>query len=421
MEAPDLSALLDHDDGQRAASPSLEDVVRRYRRRRARRARLAAGAGVLTVCAGVGIGVAASNQSPPTTVAAGGAQPADSGLRGGPSPSAGQGPASTVHGAATAGPIAPAGLTWISGTSGAAVAGDVPVSPSGPGNRGAMPVASQITDAGPLYGAVQPAAAAGPSMHLVFTRQVGDVAVRAYLATYAAAPLVVSPPTQAEPVAASRDATQPSGTSPPVTASAGTSATAPAVPAECALTSYLVVEVSDPAIAAEVAVPLGAPSGHLLDVVAEQVVGTAEGSPVAVVVAHGGSSLERATAAFGAGRSDSMRPTDGWVVLVAPLGGARSEASSATPAVLTADGGGSTEVAHLPGSGALALRPEGCPVTGSGGSAGGGSSRGGSSTGSIGGGSTGTGASGAGTTSSGTTRSGTTAVGGLSVSRPPSG
>jgi hypothetical protein len=119
-------------------------------------------------------------------------------------------------------------------------------------------------------------------------------------------------------------------------------------------------------------VPLGPALAKPLDVLADEVVGVAEHSPIAVVVAHGTGATTAVGAEFSAGGRDEMTVVDGWAVLVHKLtptstgrepSGAASGLGQATVEALTSSGH-VLERALLPGSGSLALAVGACGGSG---------------------------------------------------------
>jgi len=207
------------------------------------------------------------------------------------------------------------------------------------------------------------------------------------------------------------------------------------------LTRALVVEVSDAGAVGVVTVPLGPSLSQPLDVLADQVVGVAEGSPIAVVVAHVSSAAKAVRADFAGGGQDVMTVVDGWAVLVHPLApaasvlpGSGTKPLGAATVFALSGTGGVLEQATLPGSGALAMAVGGCegggnhetPGSGSGsagsssGAAGSGSGSAGSSSGSAG---SSSGAAGSGSTgsSSGTASPGSAGSTSAASSDKPNG
>lgn len=154
-------------------------------------------------------------------------------------------------------------------------------------------------------------------------------------------------------------------------------------PTSCALTTALVVEVSDPGSVGVVTVPLGPDTSQAIQVLAEQVLSLDEQSVVAVVVAHTSANTSAVSADFAGGGSDEMAVVDGWAVLLdklaAPSGSASgpvsagssqstSTTSSTSPpaadAQATVDAlsrnGKLLEQAQSPGSGTLAMAVQAC-------------------------------------------------------------
>jgi hypothetical protein len=138
----------------------------------------------------------------------------------------------------------------------------------------------------------------------------------------------------------------------------------------CALTQALLVEVSDAGAVGVVTVPLGPSVARPLNELSAQVVGVAEGSPIALVVAHTTGRTAAVRANFGAGGRDEMVVVDQWAVLVhrftAAKAGGTGSRGSATPgqvAVYALSGTGTVlERADMPGSGATAMAVAACSV-----------------------------------------------------------
>lgn len=160
-------------------------------------------------------------------------------------------------------------------------------------------------------------------------------------------------------------------------------------------------------------------AGGPIEFTQPQVVGSAEGDPVAVVVAHTSSDVAQVRMQFAGGGSDQMAPVQGWSALATPYPGG-TFTSPATFGTLTAlDRAGRTlaqqtvEVAPRPLP-ALPVNP-GKPAPNGSGSAGSGSAGSGSTgPGSVGSGSAGSGSVGSG--SAGSAGSGSGSVGGGSPS-----
>ena len=82
----------------------------------------------------------------------------------------------------------------------------------------------------------------------------------------------------------------------------------------CAVTRALVVEVSDAGAVGVVTVPLGPSLDRPINVLSDQVIGVAERSPIAVVVAHVTAQTVSVRAGFSGGeqgRDDRRRPVGG--------------------------------------------------------------------------------------------------------------
>jgi len=129
------------------------------------------------------------------------------------------------------------------------------------------------------------------------------------------------------------------------------------------------VEVSDAGAVGVVTVPLGSSLDKPIDVVMDAVVGTAEQSPMVVVVAHTNAPTASVRADFGVGGQDQMDVVDQWAVLVEDIGSSAAAGSGAgsDPELLgqasvsaLASDGTVLEQAVLPGSGALAMPVAAC-------------------------------------------------------------
>ena len=271
MDGPDLSHLLD----ATAETPSpdvLVGIVRRHRRLRARRARTAATVGLVLVVAGAGAGIGLSRHGGGTVTAL----------------SRTSHPKMSPNGLATPAPSpgkigsAPGGLGWVSSGAGAGATMNRPLSVASvavPATAGTLQETSAFATATgaslcniwscPLYSPY--GSVAGARLQRQFTRTSDGVTVRAFTASWPVAPLELVPTASATPAAPIR-------TVPTVAAQAQ--------PVSCAITRALVVEVSDAGAVGVVTVPLGPSLARPIDVVADRVVGSAELSPVAVVVAH---------------------------------------------------------------------------------------------------------------------------------------
>jgi hypothetical protein len=228
------------------------------------------------------------------------------------------------------------------------------------------------TSAYGLYGSLGNAVLA----HL-FTRSDDGVTVRAFTATWGAAPLEVYPiasgsstplaPSPTPVITASTTTTTTTvGTGP------GSSVTTPPTlvpPESCGVKHGLVVEVSDAGAVGVVTVPLGPSLARPIDVLSDEMVGIAEHSPIGVVVAHTSGPTAAVRAEFAGGGLDEMTVVDGWAVLVQELpassGGGTGRQGTATMAgqaevYALSTNGTVVEQADLPGSGALAMPVAAC-------------------------------------------------------------
>ncbi len=437
MEGPDLTHLLDAADSERPSADVLEGIVRKHRRRRARRARTAATVGLVVALASAGVGIGISHQGPTVSTSSSlGAELHSLRLASGSPVRARSVPAGlgwvdtgtavrasgqqlspvASSSPAPARPVATGRLQVIGGSSSSAPS---PCIILGCGTGAPY---------GPIIGSL-------PLRHL-FTRTSDGVTVRVFSALWAEAPLELvplgasstgtsSPPTtRSEPPATTSGSTaggnsggsggggasgganpgsttvvvsppapavtvetqpgSPTPTSPTTTSPTATSPTTisptstpePAMPTpalSCAVTSALVVEVSDAGAVGVVTVPLGPSLAQPIDVLSDQVVGIAERAPVAVVVTHTTPGAAAVLADFAGGGSDEMTVVAGWAVLVHMLpvgrtGGTaiRSGTTALGQAVVYAlSGSGKVlEQADAPGSGSLAMAVEACPLQG---------------------------------------------------------
>ena len=431
MDGPDLSHLLEGASSDKPTADVLQGIVRRHRRRQARRARTAASLGLVIALAGLGTGIGLSHQGRTTSAArALTSTSTKGGLNSADLPSTTS--TTAVPGGSTTSPLpadsklrfgkAPAGLGWVitgfgavapvaSATQGAPLTGQLHSTASG----SAAVAAACITAGCPAY---LPYDALGGATALkpLFTRTSGGVTVRAFSASWAVAPIELGPIASGSASAGSGSmgsgsssgaATGTSSSSVPATGTSsgsgtGVTATPPvtgtipdtttttsdtSVPAgtdttvpvstpptpeplpSCGVTQALVVEVSDAGAVGVVTVPLGSSLDKPIDVVMDEVVGTAEQSPMVVVVAHTNSPTASVRADFGVGGQDQMDVVDQWAVLVEDLGSSTAGGSGAgsDPELLgqasvsaLASDGTVLEQAVLPGSGALAMPVAAC-------------------------------------------------------------
>ena len=369
MNGPDLSHLLDGDDSERPSPAVLEGIVRRHRRLRARRARTAATLGLVLVVAGAGVGIGLSHQGA-TSSASGRSNSGPAAPRGstlGPTSNHPLPPAPVG--------VVPTGLGWIDTEVGLGPdaessmslkaapplrkAGRLQMTFEAPTSSGSAS-ASCGTVGCPTLSPTELAIGDLPIHHL-FNRTSDGITVRVFTAMWAVAPLELVPTGSS---AGSSGAGSAGG------GSAGGGAAAAARSPSCLLNRILVVEVSDAGAVGLVTVPLGPSAARPFDVVADQVIGLREGSPIAVVVVHTTAVASAARAEFAAGGSDQMSVVDGWAVLVRKLaaprsgssaGGKLSQAPLGQATVYALSRSGSVlEDAVLPGTGVLALAVGAC-------------------------------------------------------------
>jgi hypothetical protein len=363
MDGPDLSHLLDGEDADRPSPAVLDSIVRRHRRLRAQRARAAATLGLVLALAGAGVGIGLSHQGTTGTA-----------LRGGQRSSTTR-PLPESSGPAEATGVAPAGLGWVA-TGSEADFGPEQLMPSGttvPLDLGVVPTAAlRVNVSGAASSSTNGScgvvscpdyAFGATTLQHLFTRTRDGVTVRAFAAEWAVAPIALVPETSSggsgtKSGHSSAGTGRRSGSDPP-----GSSR-----PESCALTRALLVEVSDAGAVGVVTVPLGPALAEPLDVLADEVVGTAEHSPIAVVVAHVSGATRAVRAQFPAGGRDEMNVVDRWAVLVQRLATGRTDRAAKEGTTVPgqamvdalAGNGRVLEEASLPGSGALALAVEAC-------------------------------------------------------------
>jgi hypothetical protein len=101
------------------------------------------------------------------------------------------------------------------------------------------------------------------------------------------------------------------------------------VPA-CNVTQQLLVEISDSGAIGQISVPSTATPHSAIGYAEDQVVGSAEGSPIAVVTVRVGAGVKEVAARFGTGTEDAMEVRDGWAVLATSLPGSANVATAAS-------------------------------------------------------------------------------------------
>ncbi len=359
MDGPDLSHLLDDPRPEKPSREVLDGIVLRRRRIQARRARAAAVLGLVVALAGAGVGVGLSRQGG-GTVSALSKHPSQLPTMSNRISASAPSPASRGS--------APPGLGWVETGSGVTPSVNV-VSPAtakaSPGSASSGQLRVMSTSAGPaqslcsvwncsLYSPYGSTSAA--RLRRLFTRTSDGITVRAFTAVWVPAPLELVPISSG------------SGSTPVTATGTGTANSVPtpsagALPESCAITRALVVEVSDAGAVGVVTVPLGPAVARPMDVLADQVVGVAERSPIAVVVAHTTGQTRVVRADFAGGGKDVVAVVDKWAVLVhksaaekAGRTGSQGSATSGRATVYALSGTGVVlEQADLPGAGALAM------------------------------------------------------------------
>lgn len=394
MDNPDLSHLLDDASSGGPSREVLDSIVRRHRRIQARRARTAATLGLVIAIAGAGLGIGLSHKA--GTATATNTPNLSTSL-----------PTAQPKGRSAS---APSGLGWVDAGS---VGGS---SHNGSSAAEASPTYSS-NPAGTVTGSLKPTTSAssagtglcslwscsrywanglpgGSALRPLLTRTSDGVTVRAFAASWAAAPLELVPVTVSSggPSLRSGGTPPPAGNSAVGSAGAGhgsTTTTAPSPPDAgttttqlsstipepvvapgCALTQALVVEVSDAGAVGIVIVPLGPSVQRPINVLSYQLVGVAERSPIEVVVAHSSPQSAAVLAEFSGGGRDEMTVVGGWAVLVhqvraaavAAGGGGVANPSGRVKVLVLSAGGKVLEQAALPRSDALAMAVDACLV-----------------------------------------------------------
>ena len=358
MDGPDLSHLLDDANSERPSKDVLDGIIRRRRRLQARRARTAATLGLVIALAGAGVGIGLSRRGG-TTLSALPRQPTHA-------PSISKNMSTMAPVAASPG-SAPEGLGWVSSGSGAPTSTRVPTPPgeatSGREISGRLQATSALSASGSslcsswncsLYSAY--ASTGKVRLQRLITRTSDGVSVRAFTAMWATAPF------ELVPTSSGSTATE-SGSSVPKLPAATVVHELCGHPGPrgrgvrrwCGRRRHRAAR----AVAAH----------RPINVLSDQVIGVAERSPIAVVVAHVTAQTVSVRAGFSGGSKDEMTVVDQWAVLVHKLattkaGGTGSQGSAspgqATVYALSGTGTG-LEQAELPGSGSLAMAVEACP------------------------------------------------------------
>jgi hypothetical protein len=294
----DFDDLLGGDPGPAASPANLEGVMRRHLRRR-RRFTGGIAAAVLTVGLGGGalVGEVVATSGPAALSATG------------PRSTTGGVPAGHVASSAVAVPATsktPAGLAWSAAQANAAVptVGGGKAQPTGPSYS-----TSEFDTLVPF----------GSSLHKLFDRTAGSIQIR----VFEVSAVEVLVPGSTGGGAGSSGASSSSGAATSGTTSGSavppTEGSTPAEPEVCGSSSELVIEVSDAGAVGTLEVPMPFAAGRAVDLVAGDVLGQAEGSPIGLVVVRVGSGVSEVAASFTAGGSDESGVVDGIAVLAAPL------------------------------------------------------------------------------------------------------
>jgi hypothetical protein len=120
----------------------------------------------------------------------------------------------------------------------------------------------------------------------------------------------------------------------------------------CFASEQLLVEVSDGGAIGQVYVPSARAAQSVIGYVEDQVVGAAEGAPMAVVAVKVGSGVTAVSASFASGAADEMAVVDGWAVLATTLApGASARAAGAQIEALDSSGriAARADIAEAPG------------------------------------------------------------------------
>jgi hypothetical protein len=359
MDEIDFTHILDQGDGPEPTSDVLSRIVIRHHRRRARRYQVLATTAVVVALAGVGIGLKLNNSGPSTGSALNEKPPA--GLNW-VVPSTGSEHGSTAE--STQGSINdmadPQPGVFGLGSSGHSIS-PITIGPTVPGGTSSTAVNS-------LVGPVSPPACKvngcnvlydGGTPLVLFERHVDGltVTVSRVLYAYPVSAAAIGP-IKASPVPATASNTPASPPTPGTTPSTiPRRSVLPAV-TTCPPPSELLVKVSGGGANETLYVPTGGTSAHPFSVVASATTGISGGRSLVLAVARTSQSVSSVSANFPGGGSDSMAPTDGWVVLVQPLSpGTSPSKADVVTLVAKSESGHVLETARLPETGALATAP----------------------------------------------------------------
>jgi hypothetical protein len=368
--------MLDDGTGPDATPEILGRIVARQRQRRVRHYRVAATTAVVVALVGAGVGVHLDQTGRTVSALALGSK--------GESPlsrSSLQAPAglkwdveSADHGEEAAGVSAPGQFGFSTGQVPTAARFAAGVDYSAPASESVVPLnlpssstpsscASKGCEA--LFSWEQPRA--------LFTRHVDGMTIAVSLVTYDYPVAITSAGRASPPPTPPRVPTSPPaasgslGTAFPVTAPV--LRTTPEVPSSirkavipvtlgCPVASELMVAVSDGSSTRVLFVPTGGMSDHAFSLVASAAASFGSVGSVVLAVARTSPSVAKVSAAFPGGGTDTMAPSDGWVVLAqrVPAGTNLSRAGAADLQAV-ASSGKALEHADLPATWSLASAP----------------------------------------------------------------
>lgn len=333
---PALEAALDEEvagGGPAASADSLRGILTRHTRRR-RRFTTGIAATVLAFGLGGGVAIGEVVASTGGTLAANSRAAAPSAV----APGARQ--PGLPHFVPTKGGAA--GLHVVYGTAQSEKSAALPTVPGASHPSASCRVSSGCNSA--VFG-FQP-------MKKLFDRTANGVTIRSFTLSFP----VVLPLYPGAPAAVGGGSTSSGGGGTAFTGSSGNASSGAPAPSGqpsrlpsalplCYPTSQLEVEVSDAGAIGQFTVPL-ANSSSPLAYVDEQVFGTTEGSPMAVVAVRVGKGVTAVAVRFGSGVEDVMTTVKGWAVLATtlPTGAGTSSAAAVHVEALTSSGAVSAQV-----------------------------------------------------------------------------
>jgi hypothetical protein len=337
---PVLESALDEREGPAASADSLRGILVRHDRHRRR---LTGGIAAAVLAIGLGGGAAIGE-----VVASSGGQLAATGnspsLR---SPTAKTPPfaisAPSASGRVSSG-SGSAGLHVFSGVVPAAAAGAAASSAAGVNPSAQCPGGC----ASPVPGVFMPTY---KPLTRLFNRTANGVTIRAFTVRF---PFAIPLHTMIGAAAGSSGSggaagsagsgttstgSAPAGSSVSPSASSSPSAVPPIAPI-CSATQQLLVEVSNFGAVGQITVPSPLRTAAGIAYVDDEIVGSAEGSPIAVVAVRVGSGAATVEARFGNGTYDVMNADHGWAVLATSLSGSASAATAAAVNVVVLNAAG---------------------------------------------------------------------------------